>query len=87
MNQLQQIHSDQTSNLLSQTARNLTEGLSGLAASERKDLYLSIGYLFQRIRSGRFLETLKREWDEYREKGRIKDDYVETEQHQECLHP
>jgi len=74
-----------TSNLLGLTIMSLAEGITGVAASERKDLILSLGHLFQRIRSGRFLQTLKNEWDGYRDKGRISDDYMETEQHQECL--
>ena len=76
---------DETSGFLARTIQNLAEGLSGIAASERKDWALSIGYLLQRIRSGHFLETLKKEWDEYREKGRVKEDYLTTSQHQECL--
>jgi len=76
---------DATSNFLARTIRNLAEGITGIAASEKKDWYLSIGYLLQRFRSGRFLETLKSEWEEYRDKGRIKNDYVDTEQHRECL--
>ncbi len=76
---------DETSNLLAKTVESLTEGITGLAASNRKDLILSLGHLFQRVRSGRFLRTLADEWDMYREKGRIKDDYIQTEQHQECL--
>ena len=74
-----------SSDFLAKTIRNLSEGLTGLAASEKQDWYLSIGYILQRVRSGRFLETLKDEWDKYREKGRIKDDYLDTDQHQECL--
>ncbi len=31
------------------------------------------------------METLRAEWKEYREKGRVKDDYVFTDQHQECF--
>ena len=76
---------DRTSNFLAKTIRNLGEGLTGIAASDKKDWYLSIGYILQRVRSGRFLETLKDEWDRFREKGRIKDDYLDTDQHQECL--
>jgi len=76
---------DRTSNFLAKTIRNLGEGLTGIAASEKGEWYLSIGYLLQRVRSGRFLETLKDEWDRYRDKGRIKDDYLDTDQHQECL--
>ena len=71
--------------MLARTAKGLAEGLTGLAASDNKDRMLSIGYLFQRVRSGKFLDTLKSQWDEYREKGRIKDDYIDTDQHAECL--
>ena len=74
-----------TSDLLSRTIKNLVEGITGIAASERKDLYLSLGYILQRIRSGNFLQTFKHEWDQFREKGKIKDDYMNSEQHQECL--
>ncbi|MDB2687521.1 hypothetical protein N9Y42_09950 [Mariniblastus sp.] len=76
---------DQTSGFLAETIKNLTEGLSGIAASDKKDWALSVGYLLQRIRSGHFLETLKKEWDDYRVRGKIKDDYLATPQHQECL--
>ncbi len=76
---------DKTSNLLIETAKHLTEGLFGLASSDRKDLILSLGYIFQRTRSSGFLKALLKEWEHYREKGRIKDDYIESEQHQECL--
>jgi len=34
-----------TSDLLSRTIKNLVEGITGIAASERKDLYLSLGYI------------------------------------------
>ncbi len=76
---------DNTSKLLAETLKSLTEGITGVAASDRRDLILSLGHLFQRMRSGRFLKTLTDEWYNYREKGRIKDDYIQTEQHQECL--
>jgi hypothetical protein len=76
---------DDTSRLLAEIAKGLAEGITGVAASDRKDLILSLGHLFQRGRSGRFLKTLIDEWDQYREKGKIKDDYIRTEQHQECL--
>ena len=76
---------DETSKLLTEISKGLVEGIIGVAASERKDLILSLGHLFQRVRSGRFLRTLIDEWDHYREKGKIKDDYIRTEQHQECL--
>ncbi len=76
---------DATSNVLAQTLQNLCEGLTGIVASEKKDWCLSIGYLFQRARSGQFLKTLQAEWEKYRDNGRIRDDYIETEQQRECL--
>ncbi len=76
---------DKTSILLRETAKGLVEGLFGIAASDRKDLILSLGYIFQRTRSGTFLNALLKEWERLREKGRIKEDYVRSEQHQECL--
>lgn len=74
-----------TSHVLARTLSALAEGLTGIAASERTDWALSIGRILQSIRGGRLLKAFAAEWNAYREKGRIKDDYVETEQHQECL--
>lgn len=71
--------------LLSTILTNLFEGLTGIAASERKDWSLSLGHILQRMRGGQFLVTLLREWNQYLEKGRIKDDYQRTEQHKSCL--
>jgi len=62
-----------------------TEALTGIAASDKKDWALSFGYLLQRVRGGKFLKTLSDEWAKYRKKGRIKDDYLATEQGQACL--
>jgi hypothetical protein len=70
---------------LSQTAQALAEALTGIASSSRKELALSIGYIFQRLRGGEFLATLEREWKKYQEKGRIKPDYDQTEQRKVCL--
>ena len=67
------------------TLQALTEGLTGIASSERKELFLSIGYLLQRLRGLSFLEALHAEWQRLREKGRIRDDYSQTEQCQACL--
>jgi len=67
------------------TLQALTEALTGIATSERKDLFLSLGYLLQRLRGQGFLGALHAEWKRLREKGRIRDDYAETEQCQACL--
>ena len=74
-----------TSDVLNQTILRLTEGITGIAASEQTEWMKSVGFLLQRVRSGRFLETFRNEWNSYREKGRVKDDYIYTDQHQECL--
>jgi hypothetical protein len=67
------------------TLQALTEGLTGIASSDRKDLSLSIGYLLQRLRGQSFLEALNAEWQKLREKGRIHADYSQTEQCHACL--
>ena len=76
---------DKTSKLLNDTLGSLIAGFSAVAASDRKDLILSIGHIFQRTRIVGFLKALFIEWNQYKEKGRIKDDYITSEQHQECL--
>ena len=42
-----------TSDLLKETAKSLVEGIIGVAASERKDLILSIGHRCRRTRCQR----------------------------------
>lgn len=74
-----------TIDTLKNTLRFLTETLTGVAASDKKDFALSIGYLFQRLRGGNFLKKFIEELDRYRKKGKIKDDYFKSEQHQACL--
>ncbi|MGD0596174.1 MAG: hypothetical protein ABSA64_01470 [Sedimentisphaerales bacterium] len=74
-----------TSNVLKDTLACLAEGLTGIAASERKELALSVGHIFQSLRKGQFLSRLLEEWNAYKDKGRIKEDYLGTEQHQACL--
>jgi hypothetical protein len=84
MNKPDKWHKD-TGEIIKKTLTSLAEGITGIAASERKDLALSVGHIFQSLRKGQFLSQLNEEWDSYREKGRIKDDYVDTEQHRSCL--
>ena len=74
-----------TSDIIDRTMRAIGQGITGIAASEKEEWFLSLGHLLQRIRSGRFLQTLKDEWNDYQEKGRVKDDYFLTDQHQECF--
>jgi len=74
-----------TSEIVSQTIQNLVQGLTGIASSERKDVILSIGHVLQRLRAGHFLSAFLKEWEEFKEKGKIKDDYQYTEQHYNCF--
>ena len=75
----------ETSDILDDTALSILEGLTGIAASKKEALILSAGYIFQGLRKGQFLNILLKEWKNYKEKGRIKDDYQYTEQHKTCL--
>ena len=77
--------SDDTSGVLGRTIRGMLEGATGLCATEKKELFLRAGQLFQRIRTGNYLQLLKDEWDFFRERGKIKEDYTSTEQHRDCL--
>lgn len=74
-----------TGDVIKDTLQCLAEALTGIAASERKELAFSVGHIFQSLRKGQFLSAILNEWNDYRAKGRIKEDYIETEQHHACL--
>jgi hypothetical protein len=74
-----------TLSLVRRTHKSLTEALTGILSSKPQEWVLSTGYLLQRTRASDFLATFLKEWEKYREKGRIPDDYLKTEQHKECL--
>lgn len=76
---------EDTSSVLAKTLNGLIEGITGVAASEKKELYLSVGHFLQAVRKGKFLSQLLKEWNQYRDKGRIKEDYQTTEQHYTCI--
>lgn len=67
------------------TTLNLTQAITGIAVSKKGDFILSASRIFQSVINRNFLQTLKSEWDSYKKRGRIKDDYEETEQHHACL--
>ena len=73
------------SNVLDRTTTRLVEGLTGIAASNREKLALSVGRILQGLTAGRFLEILIKEWEKFKKEGRIKDDYESTEQCRTCL--
>ena len=74
-----------TGDTIRDTLTCLAEGITGIAASDRKELAFSVGHIFQSLRKGQFLSKFLTEWQVYREKGRIPEDYQETEQHHACL--
>ncbi|MEK6559946.1 MAG: hypothetical protein AABZ43_07355 [Planctomycetota bacterium] len=76
---------EDTSSVLAKTLTGLIEGITGVAASEKKEIYLSVGHLLQAVRKGKFLSQFLTEWNQYRAKGRIKEDYPNTEQHYTCI--
>ena len=73
------------SDLLGRTVKSMAEGLTGIASSDRRDLILSVGHILQRMRGGRFLSAFKEEWDKYKEKGRISDEFEQSEDNWDCL--
>ena len=84
MNKLDKWHED-TGEVLKKSLTALTEVIPGIASTDKKELALSVGHVLQSLRKGQFLSKLLEEWNSYRDKGRIKDDYMETEQHMSCL--
>ena len=76
---------EDTSSVLSKTLTALVEGITGIAASEKRELCLSVGHILQALRERKFLSQLLKEWNQYRDKGRIKEDYQTTEQHYTCI--
>ena len=74
-----------TEDILETTVESIAAGLSGVASSDRRDVILAVGRVFQTVRALGFLEALRSEWKEFQEKGRIKPDYLKSEQHKACL--
>jgi hypothetical protein len=60
-----------TLSIVRRTHKTLTEGLTGILSSKPQEWILSAGFLLQRTRASDFLATFLKEWEKYREKGRI----------------
>lgn len=73
------------SGMLGRTIKGIADGFAGIAASDRKEWALSVGHLFQRLRGGQFLNTLKGEWDLYKAKGKISDEFEQSDENWDCL--
>lgn len=74
-----------TSTLLKDTYLAVMEAATGVAGSAHPEWFQSAGRILQQLRNGKMIAQLSAEWDGYRAKGKIKDDYQQTEQHQSCL--
>lgn len=81
-----QIVRTNTSEVLKDTIFALSEGITGIASSKKQEIILSVGHIIQRLRSVGLLDSLREEWNRFRFKGRIAEDYQFTEQHFNCLH-
>ena len=75
----------ETEDVLATTMESMAAGLAGVASSDRKEVILAVGRVFQMIRAYGFLGALRREWKEFRDKGLIDRGYTESEQHKACL--
>jgi hypothetical protein len=84
-NDLESQQQNNVSGILGRTIRAMTEGMTGMAASKKEDLVLSAGHILQRLRGGRFLSTLREEWNSYKRRGRISDDFEQSEENWDCL--
>lgn len=74
-----------TGDVFKNTLESLLHGLTGIALSNRSDVVLSISSIFQKMRGGQFLSNISNEWERYKQKDKIKDDYQFSEQHKSCL--
>ena len=74
-----------SNNVLGRTYDSLVEGLGGIAASEKKEIVLTISHLAQRIRGAGFLRALQLTWEDLRKKAKISDAYIGSDQHLTCL--
>ncbi len=54
--------------------------VAGILSSDKHQIILSAGKVIQSIRGGGFLKILDKEFKEYRDKGRIKDGYLVSDQ-------
>lgn len=74
-----------TDNIFKKCIQHIAEGITGIAAAEPGERKLSIGHILQGVINGKFLSSLQKEWQQFKENGRIEDSYEQTEQHRACL--
>jgi hypothetical protein len=74
-----------TGEIMKDTALSIVAGLTGLASSDKNDCVLSASRVFQGLIKGKGLQQLMDEWQALVEKGKIKEGYEKTSQHQDCF--
>lgn len=76
------------SDLLHWSLRKVDEGVkavTGIVASEKHERICAASHVVQGVLRGKFLKIFKNEWDKFKEKGSIEEDYDFTEQSTSCL--
>lgn len=58
---------------------------TGVAGSSRSEVVSSVGHIFQGVIAGKCWRTLKAESEYFIEKGKIKQDFITSDQSQSCL--
>lgn len=74
-----------TNNVVKETLENLLQGLTGIAASNKKEIILSVSNIFQNLLAGNRLNAFLFEWNSFVSKGKIKENYQYCEQHKISL--
>lgn len=74
-----QKYEEPTDNVVKQTLENLLQGLTGIAASSKKEIIFSVSNIFQKILAGNRLNSFLNEWDSFVSKGKIKEEYQFSE--------
>ena len=78
-------YEEPTDNVVKQTLEKLLQGLTGIAASSKKEIILSVSNIFQKILAGSRLNSFLTEWNSFVSKGKIKKEYQFSEQHKISL--
>ncbi len=71
--------------LLKEACYSLDSIATGAVGTGRQDIYMIPGRLVQGVRNKTFIKQLGEEFENLKEKGRIKKDYIHTEQGMACL--
>ena len=71
--------------MLKSAVKNVDAIATGALGTERLALFMVPGRLVQAARNRMFIQQLAHEFEDLRQKGKIKDDYIRTEQGMSCL--